>query len=183
MHGRAHDQHQGEGSQCSEGGRPDEAASGADRQDDEHHFQSLEQNRLESGQAGDPLQRLASSLCDLAQLDDFTLSLLTNDEVLAINQDALGRQATQFFNHEGKVIYAKTLEDGSIAVGLFNRGEKETSIAVKWGPWGTLPTAHVGTTFRVRDLWRQQDLGDFKDSFESKVAAHGVTLIRLIPVP
>ncbi len=119
--------------------------------------------------------------CDLAQLDDFTLSLLTNDEVLAIDQDALGRQATQFSNQDGKVVYAKTLEDGSLAVGLFNRGETETTVGVKWGPWGTLPTAHVGTTFRVRDLWRQRDLGEFKDGFETKVAPHGVVLVRLIP--
>jgi alpha-galactosidase len=121
--------------------------------------------------------------CDLSQLDDFTLSLLTNDEVLAIDQDPLGKQATQFSNLDGKVVYAKTLADGSIAVGLFNRGETETTITLKWGPWGNLPTPHTGTTFRVRDLWRQQDLGDFKDHFETKVAPHGVVLVRLIATP
>ena len=118
--------------------------------------------------------------CDLANIDDFTLGLLTNDEVLAINQDALGKQATQFSNIDGKVVYAKTLEDGSYAVGLFNRGEAETTITLKWGPWGNLPTERVGMTFRVRDLWRQQDLGAFKDSFETKVAPHGVVLVRLV---
>jgi alpha-galactosidase len=121
--------------------------------------------------------------CDLAQIDDFTLSLLTNDEVLAVDQDALGKQATQFSNHDGQVVYAKTLEDGSIAVGLFNRGEAAATIGVKWGPWGNVPTAHVGTTFRVRDLWRQHDLGEFKDHFETEVAPHGVVLVRLIPTP
>ncbi|PTY04288.1 alpha-galactosidase [Opitutaceae bacterium EW11] len=119
--------------------------------------------------------------CDLAQIDEFTLSLLTNDEVLAVDQDSLGKQATQFSNQDGRVVYAKTLEDGSVAVGLFNRGETETTVGVSWGPWGTLPTAKVGTTFRVRDLWRQKDLGDFKDKFETKVASHGVVLVRLIP--
>jgi alpha-galactosidase len=118
--------------------------------------------------------------CDLPQLDDFTLGLLTNDEVLAIDQDPLGHQATQFSNQDGKVIFAKTLADGSIAVGLFNRSDAETTVSVKWGPWGTIPTEHVGTIFRVRDLWRQRDLGEFKDSFATKVAAHGVVLIRLI---
>lgn len=120
--------------------------------------------------------------CDLAQLDTFTLSLLTNDEVLAINQDALGRQATQFSNVDGKIVYAKTLEDGSLAVGLFNRGETETEVVVKWGPWGNVPTAQVGMVYRVRDLWRQSDLGEFKDSFKAKVAPHGVVLVRLIQV-
>ncbi len=120
--------------------------------------------------------------CDLAQLDDFTLGLLTNDEVLAINQDALGRQATQFTNVDGKVVYAKTLEDGSIAVGLFNRGDTETTVGLKWGPWGTMPTERVGMTFRIRDLWRQEDLGEFKETFETKVAPHGVVLVRLTEV-
>lgn len=118
--------------------------------------------------------------CDLAQLDEFTLSLLTNDEVLAINQDPLGKQATQISNDGDKVVYAKTLEDGSFAVGLFNRGESETTVGAKWGPWGTLPTPDAGETFTVRDLWRQKDLGRFQGTFETKVAPHGVVLVRLI---
>ena len=71
--------------------------------------------------------------CDVAQIDDFTLGLLTNDEVLAIDQDALGRQATQISNDNGHVVYAKTLEDGSIAVGLFNRSETDATVGVTWG--------------------------------------------------
>lgn len=118
--------------------------------------------------------------CDIAQMDEFTLGLLTNDEVLAINQDSLGKQATQISNQDGKVVFAKTLEDGSFAVGLFNRGETEANIEVKWGPWGTLATRDGGATFMVRDLWRQQGLGEFKSKFETKVAPHGVVLVRLI---
>ena len=119
--------------------------------------------------------------CDLAQLDDFTLSLLANDEVLAIDQDALGKQATQISNDGGKIVYAKTLADGSIAIGLFNRGESETTVGVKWGPWGTLATPDGGAKFVVRDLWRQKDLGEFKGKFETKVAPHGVVLLKLTP--
>ncbi|MDQ8203500.1 NPCBM/NEW2 domain-containing protein [Pelagicoccus sp. SDUM812003] len=119
--------------------------------------------------------------CDLAQLDEFTISLLTNHEVLAINQDVLGKQATQISNDDGKVVYAKTLEDGSYAVGLFNRSENEKVVEVKWGPWGTLATPDAGETFTVRDLWRQENIGDFSRSFDATVAPHGVVLIRLIP--
>jgi alpha-galactosidase len=119
--------------------------------------------------------------CDLAQLDDFTLGLLTNDEVLAINQDPLGKQATQISNDGARVVYAKTLEDGSYAVGLFNRGDTETTVDVKWGPWGNLATPDGGARFTVRDLWRQKDLGTFRGKFETKVAPHGVVLVRLIP--
>ena len=119
--------------------------------------------------------------CDLAQLDDFTLGLLTNDEVLAIDQDPLGKQATQVSNHDGQIVYAKTLADGSFAIGLFNRSEAEATIGVNWGPWGTLATPDGDTTFVVRDLWRQKDLGSFKSKFETNVASHGVVLVRLIP--
>jgi alpha-galactosidase len=120
--------------------------------------------------------------CDLSQLDDFTLSLLTNHEVLAINQDTLGKQATQFSNTDNKVVYAKTLEDGSMAVGLFNRGETEATVGFGWGPWGSIPTLRSDATFLIRDVWRQTDLGTFKKKFEAKVPPHGVVLLRITPV-
>jgi alpha-galactosidase len=58
--------------------------------------------------------------CDLEKLDDFTLSLLSNDEVLEIDQDTLGKQATQVGGQGDLKVYAKPLDDGSLAVGLFN---------------------------------------------------------------
>lgn len=119
--------------------------------------------------------------CDISQMDDFTVSLLSNDEVLAIDQDSLGKQATQISNDNGKIVYAKTLEDGSYAVGLFNLGETKTTINVKWGPWGSLPTPDGASKFTVRDLWRQKDLGQFKSEFKTEVAPHGVVLVRFIP--
>ena len=87
--------------------------------------------------------------CDLAQLDEYTLSLLTNEEVLAINQDILGKQATQITNDCDTVVYAKTLSDGSYAVGLFNRGDSEATVSVSWGPWGTLATPEHESIFVV----------------------------------
>jgi len=119
--------------------------------------------------------------CDVAKMDDFTYGLLTNDEVLAIDQDPLGKQATQIFNEDNQVIYAKTLEDGSVAVGFFNRGPAPAKMAVTLGPWGILTSNDSGVR-RVRDLWRQKDLGVFKNKFETEVAPHGVVLVRLIPV-
>ena len=121
---------------------------------------------------------LASPLligCDMTQLDDFTLSLLTNDEVLEVNQDPLGQQAHRIAKDENVEVWAKDMEDGSKAVGLFNRGEFENAVTVNW--------SDVGLTGKqaVRDLWRQKDLGGFADSFSVKVARHGVTLIRVRP--
>ncbi len=119
---------------------------------------------------------LASPLligCDLSQLDDFTLSLLSNDEVIAVNQDALGKQAARISQNGKLEVWAKNLADGSKAIGLFNRGETETSVTVNWYDLG-LTGKHL-----VRDLWRQKDLGKSKDSFSASVPRHGVVLVRV----
>ena len=120
--------------------------------------------------------------CDLTSLDAFTLGLLTNDEVLAIDQDPLGRQATQISNDGPHVVYAKSLADGSMAVGLFNRGEIRATVTAHWYH---LPTPITGG-YRVRDVWRQRDIGNFTGEYDSTIAAevapHGVVLLRLIPV-
>ena len=114
--------------------------------------------------------------CDLEKLDAFTLGLLTNDEVLAVNQDALCKQATRVARAGKGVVYAKQLEDGSWAAGLFNRGETETKVRLNWSNIG------VAGNQVVRDLWRQEDIGTFSDRFETSVASHGVVLVRVIPV-
>ena len=75
---------------------------------------------------------LASPLligCDLTKLDDFTLNLLTNDEVIEVNQDPLGVQAHRIFKRDDVEVWAKPLEDGSKAVGLFNLGEDEQPVS------------------------------------------------------
>lgn len=113
--------------------------------------------------------------CDLEQMDDFTLGLLTNDEVLEIDQDPLCRQAVQVAGQGGAKVYAKPLEDGSVAVGLFNLGAEPATVGVSWNE------AKVSGPQRVRDLWRQQDLGVLPERFEATVAPHGVVLVRLFP--
>jgi alpha-galactosidase len=122
---------------------------------------------------------LASPLllgCDLEQLDAFTLGLLTNDEVLDIDQDTLGKEATQVAGDGVSYsVYAKPLEDGSLAVGLFNRGPDAYTLTIKWSDLG------ITGPQRVRDLWRQKDLGTFTDQFSAPVPSHGVVLLRVIP--
>jgi alpha-galactosidase len=115
--------------------------------------------------------------CDLERLAPFTLGLLTNDEVLAVDQDALGRPAHRIGDSEIRTVYAKPLEDGAWAVGLFNRGDAPAEVAVRWADLG-LPGARS-----VRDLWRQRELGTFPQGYSSLVPAHGVTLIRVAPPP
>ena len=111
--------------------------------------------------------------CDLEQLDPFTLNLLTNDEVLAVNQDPLGRQAARLVGREGREVWAKPLEDGSLAVGLFNRWPVDIEVTATWDVLGLEGPA------LARDLWRQEDLGVFDDAFAAMIPTHGVRLVRL----
>jgi alpha-galactosidase len=111
--------------------------------------------------------------CDMTQLDPFTLNLLENDEVIAIDQDPLGKEAVTVAQNGDARVYAKDLADGSKAVGLFNLGETETPVTVNWSDLGLKGKLHV------RDLWRQKDLGKFKDSYTVAVPRHGVVLVRV----
>ncbi|MEI6680275.1 MAG: NPCBM/NEW2 domain-containing protein [Mariniphaga sp.] len=122
---------------------------------------------------------LASPLligCDMTQLDDFTLNLLTNDEVIEVNQDPLGKQAHRISKDESVEVWAKQMEDGTLAVGLFNRGEFENPVTIRWSDLG------IKGKQTVRDLWRQKDSGIFTDTYTASVARHGAVLIRIRPV-
>lgn len=115
--------------------------------------------------------------CDMAMLDPFTLSLLCNSEVLDVNQDPLGIKGTVFAKGDGHVTYIKPLEDGSIAVALFNLGTEERTMGFtpfKLGLYGEQT---------VRDLWRQQDVGKVskKERWEVAVPPHGCAFYRLSP--
>jgi alpha-galactosidase len=113
--------------------------------------------------------------CDMTQLDDFTLGLLTNDEVLGVNQDPLGKQAGRVAKNGDLEVWAKDMEDGSKAVGLFNRGKAETKVTASWSDLGLTGKQ------KVRNLWSQKDLGNFKEKFEASVPKHGVVLVRIWP--
>jgi len=109
--------------------------------------------------------------CDMTRLDPFTQNLLCNDEVIEINQDPLGKQAGRVYKNGGLEIWMKEMEDGSKAVGMFNRNIETATIKADWKVLG-LAGKQV-----VRDAWRQKDLGTFSDVFSAEVAPHGVKLI------
>jgi alpha-galactosidase len=111
--------------------------------------------------------------CDLAQLDEFTLALLTNDEVIDIDQDPLGRQAQRFVQKGPTEVWAKPLWDGTMAVGLFNRGSQAAAVNVNWSD------LRLKGKQNVRDLWHHKNLGVFRDSFVTEVNSHGVVLIKV----
>jgi alpha-galactosidase len=115
--------------------------------------------------------------CDMTKLDAFTLGLLTNDEVIAVNQDPLGRQATTIAKEGETGVLAKEMADGSTAVGLFNLADDHAGdVTVKWSD------LKIEGKRTVRDLWRQKDLGVFDGQFTANVPSHGVVMVRVIPV-
>jgi alpha-galactosidase len=120
--------------------------------------------------------------CDLDRLDPFTLNLLDNDEVLAIDQDALGQQATRVATVGAVDVYLKNLEDGGKALAFFNRGSAAESF-----DFNKLEYLGIHGRQSVRDLWRQADLPDITTSdgalFRVNVAAHSVELYKFIPDP
>jgi alpha-galactosidase len=115
--------------------------------------------------------------CDLERLDAFTLNLLTNDEVLAIDQDPLGRSARRIGTLGAIDVYSKPLADGGTALGFFNRGDVPHTITAKLDRLG------LGGRRLVRDLWRQKDLGEFGPDLPVTVGVHDVMLFKLTAVP
>lgn len=111
--------------------------------------------------------------CDLTKLDPFTLALLTNDEVIAIDQDPLVRAATRVAAGERTEVWTRPLADGTRAVALYNRGPRHRQVEVSWallGLEGSQP---------VRDVWLRRDLGKVNKTFVADVPQHGAVLIRV----
>jgi alpha-galactosidase len=111
---------------------------------------------------------------DMNYLDEFTLNVLCNAEVIDVDQDLLGKQARVIQHNDNEFVLAKPLEDGSVAVGLFNLGEAPAKLSVTWAELG------IEGSRRVRDLWRQKDAGPASDQYSATVNRHGVALVRLV---
>lgn len=110
---------------------------------------------------------------DMGRLDDFTLNVLCNPEVIDVDQDPLGKSARVILRSDECFVMVKGLEDGSKAVGLFNRGEMPATVMATW------QDVEVNGRKRVRDLWREKDLGRFSGEFSANVGRHGCVLVRI----
>ncbi len=110
---------------------------------------------------------------DVRHMTPETLSLLTNKEVISIDQDTLGAQGLPVKKDGGAEIWTKKLADGSTAVGLFNRGNDSLMINGKWADIGV-----SGQT--VRDLWDHSDHRT-DDGYSYLVPKHGAVLLRVKP--
>lgn len=110
---------------------------------------------------------------DVNSLDEFTLNVLCNPEVIDVDQDPLGQSAAVERLTPATFLMIKDLADGSKAVGLCNQGETAAKICVSWNALDA-----KGKQI-VRDVWQQKDLGVFQERFSADVPPHGVMLLRV----
>ena len=111
--------------------------------------------------------------CDMTDMDKLTLNLLTNDEVLDVDQDPLGKPAGRKSTEDGLEVWSRPLWDGTIAVGLFNTNSLREKVTAKWSDLG------ISGKQVVRDLWQQKNLGKFDGSFTASVPAHGAIMVKI----
>ena len=114
---------------------------------------------------------------DLRGMTPEIKEILTNKEVIAVDQDTLGREGSRVWKDGDREVWSKQLKDGSRAVLLLNRGGSEAEITV---PWETI--GYPGDiSASVRDLWAHKDLGKFTGKFGAKVESHGVVVMKIKP--
>lgn len=111
---------------------------------------------------------------DLSKLNEFTLNILCNTEVIAVNQDPLGKSAEVINKSEDTFLMVKELEDGSRAIGLFNKGKVPALVNVKWSEIG-MKKADLD----VRDIWRQKSIGVVNTEYATLVPSRDVVFITV----
>ncbi len=109
---------------------------------------------------------------NLPDNDAWTLALLTNPEVMAVNQDPSGSRARRAWHSEDADVWVRTLADGSRAVALFNRGDYQQQVTAKWEDMG------VSGKQSVRDLWRRARTGTFIDAYSVTLPPHGTAFLK-----
>lgn len=119
--------------------------------------------------------------CDMAQVDDFTLGLLTNAEIIAVDQDILGKQGQRIIQEDRMEVWKKELNDGSYAVGIFNFKPTELDETALRDYTLTWESIGLSGPQKVRDLWRQKDLGTFKEDFKVQLQEYGCIMLKVSP--
>ena len=116
---------------------------------------------------------------DMTQIDEWTINLLGNREVLAINQDPLGKAAGRVASDNWTQVWARPLADGTYAVGLFNRGPEPAWVSVKFADIGL----NVSSMPPIRFVWTHTDQGGAVagtgKEYGTTVPRHGVVLIEV----
>jgi alpha-galactosidase len=111
---------------------------------------------------------------DLRSMSSATLEILTNREVIAVNQDEEGKQGRRISKSGDQEVWTRPLFGGAQAVGLFNRGGTPSKITLTWSDLGL-----ISTPTHVRDLWAHGDLKLDGSEYSVMVPSHGVVMLRV----
>ena len=115
---------------------------------------------------------------DVRSMSPATREILTNREVIAVDQDSLGRQGMLVWEAPPELqVWSKPLADGSRAVALLNRSGSSAKITASFPRLGL-----HGDSATVRDLWAHEDRGTFRGHYEADVPSHAVVMVRVTPV-
>ena len=110
---------------------------------------------------------------DISKLSPYSIDALSNDEVIEVDQDPLGKQGKSVAREGDLEVWARPLWDGTTAVALFNRGRESAVVTAKWSDLG-LKGAQP-----IRDLWEQKELGSARDALSLPVPPHGARLFKI----
>lgn len=110
---------------------------------------------------------------DMTTLDEFTLNVLCNPEIIEVDQDPMGEGGVVISLPNKCFLMVKNLYDGSKAVGLFNRGDNTAEVQADW------KDLQISGRQSVRDLWRQKELGEYQEKFAAMVDPQGVVMVKI----
>jgi alpha-galactosidase len=110
---------------------------------------------------------------DIRSITPETLAIVANPEVIAVDQDTLGRQARRLLRQDATEVWVKPLADGSSVVGLFNRASTPARVSIAWHQLG------LGPRLRARELWTHVELGPQDEQFNAQLPPHGVILLKV----
>ena len=131
---------------------------------------------------------LAASLIagnDLREMSKETREILTNKEIIAVNQDALGIQAFPAISEDGLEVWAKPLSNGDWAICFLNRRASAKNVSFNWkenfikDDFAQKQFDAKKETYKIRDLWAKKDLGTTDSAFKKVVQSHDVIVLRL----
>lgn len=113
--------------------------------------------------------------CDLRDLDSYSLETLTNQEVIDLDRDPLGRQGYRVCRLGRSEVWVKPLQNGELAAGIFNRSDRTQKLTVSWSD------LEINGKYHLRDLWKHVDLGVYDDNFSVELPSHDCVLLRFSP--
>ncbi len=110
---------------------------------------------------------------DMSKLDEFTLNILCNPEIIDVDQDPMGECGLVIKKDADCFLMVKNLADGSKAVGLFNHGKNAAEVGVTWSE------LQLSGKQAIRDLWRQKEVGVSREKFSAMVPPQGVVMVKI----